>query len=267
MTESKSARLNSILSDLRSYVIAFSGGVDSSFLAFRSKSLGKVKMTTVTIRTPYMPDREINEAIEFTHTHGIEHNIIDVTFPEIIRHNPKDRCYLCKKTLFSGILNFAEEKGYRYVVDGTNADDKSEFRPGMRALGELSVRSPLAEAGLTKNDIRTLLRNEGLELWEKPSMACLMTRIPYETEVSEDMLRMIEKAEDVLFEGGYPGARVRAHGDVARIECLSGYLEKIIHDPNREVLISKLKKTGFRYISLDLEGYRTGSMNNVKHEK
>ncbi len=263
MTETKSLRLDSILTELRSFVIAFSGGVDSSFLAFRSKALKKVKMIAVTIRTPYMPDREINEAIEFTHTHNIEHQVINLSFPEIIRHNPPERCYLCKKTLFSKILDFASEKGYRFVVDGTNSDDKIEFRPGMRALGELSIRSPLAEAGLTKSDIRSLLKQAGLTLWDKPAMACLLTRIPYETEVNEDMIRMIEKAEDHLFEKGYPGTRVRIHGDLARIECLPGYLEKIINDPDRELIVNNLKKIGFRYISLDLEGYRTGSM---KHE-
>jgi uncharacterized protein len=261
MTDLKSIKLDSILNELKSYVIAFSGGVDSSFLAYRSKALERVKMVAVTIRTPYIPDREINEAVEFTHTYNIDHEIINVSFPDIIRHNPSDRCYLCKQILFRKILDFAETKGFRYVVDGTNTDDKGEFRPGLKALDELSVRSPLAEAGLSKNDIRTLLKSAGLSLWDKPAMACLLTRIPYETEVSEGMLRMIEKAEDLLFEKGYPGTRVRIHGDLARIECLPGYLEKIINDPGREVLVSNIKKIGFRYISLDLEGYRTGSMN------
>jgi uncharacterized protein len=261
MTETKSIKLDTILTELRSFVIAFSGGVDSSFLAFRSKALEKVKMIAVTIRTPYIPDREINEAIEFTSAHNIDHHIISVSFPEIIRHNPPDRCYLCKKTLFSKILDFASENGYKFVVDGTNNDDKDEFRPGLKALEEMSVRSPLAEAGLTKSDIRSLLKKEGLAIWDKPAMACLLTRIPYDTEVSEEMMRMIEKAEDVLFEKGFPGTRVRVHGDLARIECLPGYLEKIVNDPDREVLVSNLKKIGFRYISLDLEGYRTGSMN------
>ncbi len=261
MTDTKLIKLDSILNELKSYAIAFSGGADSSFLAFRSKMLEKVKMVAVTIRTPYIADREINEAIEFTQSHNIDHEIINVSFPEIIRLNPPERCYLCKKALFSKIQDLAEAKGFKYVVDGTNSDDKGEFRPGLKALTELSVRSPLAEAGLTKNEIRTLLKEAGLSLWDKPAMACLLTRIPYETEISEEMLRMIEKAEDLLLEKGYPGARVRIHGDLARIECLPGYLEKIVNDPGREVLVSNIKKIGFRYISLDLEGYRTGSMN------
>jgi len=261
MTDTKSTKLDSILTELKSFVIAFSGGVDSSFLAFRSMTLERVKMTAVTIRTPYMPDREINEAIEFTRLHEINHQIINVSFPEIIRYNPPERCYLCKKTLFSKIKDFASEGGYKYVVDGTNLDDKGDSRPGLKALAELSVRSPLAEAGLTKKEIRTLSKKAGLPLWDKPAMACLLTRIPYDTEISEEMLRMIEKAEDLLFEKGFPGTRIRVHGDLARIECLPGYLEKIINDPDRENLVSNLKKIGFRYISLDLEGYRTGSMN------
>jgi uncharacterized protein len=261
MTETKSAKLDSILKDLKSSVIAFSGGVDSSFLVHRAKSLSIPRVIAVTIRSPYMPAREINEATEFAATQGINHKIIEVEFPEIIRHNPLERCYLCKRALFNKIMEYAVENGYKHVVDGTNADDTKEFRPGLRALTELSVRSPLAEAGLTKKDIRELLMKSGLSIHDKPAMACLMTRIPYDTEVSEGMLRMIEKAEDYLFEKGFPGARVRIHGDIARIECIPGYMEKMINDPERELIVKNLKEIGFRYISLDLEGYKTGSMN------
>jgi uncharacterized protein len=267
MTEAKSIKLNSILKDLRSFVVAFSGGVDSSFLLYRAHSLGNLKLMAVTIRTPYMPEREINEAVDFTSSRGINHHIIDVPFPEIIRHNPADRCYLCKKTLFSKIADYAKNNEFDYILDGTNADDSSDYRPGLRALKEMSVMSPLAEAGLTKMEIREFSRKEGLPLWDKPAMACLLTRIPYETVVSEGMLRMIEQAEDFLFEKGYYGTRVRIHGDTARIECMPGYLEKIVRDPDRELVVNHLKKIGFRYISLDLEGYRTGSMNPEKLEK
>ncbi len=261
MTENKSNKLDSILTDLKSFVVAFSGGVDSSFLSYRAHLLRNVKMVAVTVRTPYVPEREINEAREFTAAHGISHNIIDMSFPEIIRHNPVDRCYLCKKTLFGKIAEFASENGYRYIVDGTNSDDTSYFRPGIKALKEMAVKSPLAEAELTKQEIRELSRKEGLPLWDKPAMACLLTRIPYETEVSEKVLRMIEQAEDHLLEKGYPGTRVRVHGDVIRIECMPGYIEKIVNDPERKQIVANLKKIGFRYISLDLEGYRTGSMD------
>jgi uncharacterized protein len=261
MTENKSNKLDSILTDLKSFVVAFSGGVDSTFLIYRAHLLRNIKMIAVTVRTPYVPEREINEAREFTAAHGISHNIIDMSFPEIIRHNPVDRCYLCKKTLFGKIAEFASENGYRYIVDGTNSDDTSYFRPGIKALKEMAVKSPLAEAELTKQEIRELSRKEGLPLWDKPAMACLLTRIPYETEVSEKVLKMIEQAEDHLLEKGYPGTRVRVHGDVIRIECMPGYIEKIVNDPERKQIVANLKKIGFRYISLDLEGYRTGSMD------
>jgi pyridinium-3,5-biscarboxylic acid mononucleotide sulfurtransferase len=260
MTDNKITKLDIILKDLRSFVIAFSGGVDSSFLLHRAQSLRNLKIVAVTIRTPYIPEREINEAIAFTKFHGIDHKIIDVAFPEIIRHNPVERCYLCKKILFNKILDFARDNGFRHILDGTNADDKGEIRPGLKALKEMSVVSPLADAGLTKKEIRTLAQKAGLEFWDKPAMACLLTRIQYDTEISDGILRMIEEAEDLLLESGYPGTRVRVHGDIARIECMPGYLEKIIHDPSREHLVDNLKKIGFRYISLDLEGYRTGSM-------
>ena len=261
MTEAKFIKLDTILKELQSFVVAFSGGVDSSFLVHRAKKLGKVRMIAITIRTPYIPAREVNEAVDFVKSQEIDHKILDLEFPQIIKHNPKERCYLCKKILFTKIAEYAVENGYKYVIDGTNADDKGDYRPGLKALSELSVRSPLAEAGITKNDIRGALQKEGLTLWNKPAMACLLTRIPYETEVSEGILRMVEKAEDYLFERGYPGTRVRLHGEVARIECLPGYLNKIINDPEREQIVANLKEIGFRYISLDLEGYRTGSMN------
>jgi pyridinium-3,5-biscarboxylic acid mononucleotide sulfurtransferase len=267
MTEDKLIKLYSIIRDLKSFVIAFSGGVDSSFLAYTTNSISNLKIVAVTIRTPYMAVLEINEAIEFAKAHNLKHKILDISFPEIVRHNPVERCYFCKNILFSKISEYAIENGYSYIIDGTNADDLMTHRPGLKALNELSVRSPLAEAGITKREIRDFLMKEGLKIWDKPSKACLLTRIPYDTEVSEGMLRMIENAEGYLFEKGYPGTRVRVHNDIARIECMPGYLEKIINDPERKLIVSNLKKIGFRYISLDLEGYRSGSMDITPEEK
>jgi pyridinium-3,5-biscarboxylic acid mononucleotide sulfurtransferase len=261
VTETKLLRLHSILKELRSFAVAFSGGVDSSFLLHQAQLVRKTGIIAITIRTPYIPAREIEEAIEFTKTYNIKHKILDIEFPEIIRTNPIERCYLCKKRLFSELLNYAKENNYINIVDGTNADDTGDFRPGMKALTEMGIRSPLLESGFTKKDIREVSKKEGLDIWNKPAMACLLTRIPYDTEVKEGLLRMIEKAENLLFESGYPGTRVRVHGEVVRIECLPGFIEKIIHNPDREHIISNLKKIGFRYISLDLEGYRTGSSN------
>jgi len=264
--DQKSSKLDSILKDLNSIVVAFSGGVDSSFLLHRAHTVRKSGIIAITIRTPYIPSREIDEAIEFTHSFGIKHKIIDIPFPEMIRNNPIDRCYLCKKTIFTDLLNFAKENNYKFVIDGTNADDTGDFRPGIAALKELGIRSPLLEAGLTKKDIRELSRKADLNIWDKPAMACLLTRIPYNTVINEGALRLVEEAENMLFELGYPGTRVRLHGDLARIECMPGYIEKIIHNPDKESIISNLKKIGFRYVSLDLEGYRTGSSNPEKRE-
>ncbi|MCU0455178.1 MAG: ATP-dependent sacrificial sulfur transferase LarE [Bacteroidales bacterium] len=267
MKENKSRHLTAILEELKSFVIAFSGGVDSTFLAWMASRARGCKMTTVTIRTPYMPEREIREAVEFTTVHGISNTILDIDFPEIIRHNPPERCYLCKSLLFSKITAYAESNGYRYILDGTNADDLGDDRPGLKALRELSVRSPLAEAGITKQEIREYLREDGLTVWDKPAMACLLTRIPYGTEVKEGILRMTERAEEYLLQRGYPGTRVRVHGDVARIECMPGYLLKLANDTEREQIVADLKNLGFRYISLDLEGYRSGSMNTETRKK
>jgi uncharacterized protein len=182
----------------------------------------------------------------------------------VIRQNPIERCYLCKKLLFNHIRTFADNNKYDFIVDGSNADDNRDFRPGLKALGEMGIRSPLLESGLVKSDIRELSKDSGLSTWDKPAYACLLTRIPYNTEVTTEDLRKVEEAEMYLFEQGFPGTRVRIHGDIARIECLPGYLIKIIHDPEREHIIDNLKKIGFRYISLDLEGYRTGSLNPDK---
>jgi pyridinium-3,5-biscarboxylic acid mononucleotide sulfurtransferase len=259
MIEDKTKKLDAILKELKSFVVAFSGGVDSSFLLYRAHSLKGIEIMGATIKTPYIPESELGEAVEFAKLHGINHRIINLHFPETVRNNPADRCYICKKILFSELVTFAGENGFRYVIDGTNADDTNVYRPGLRALQELGIRSPLQEAGLTKKDIREMLRKEGLPVADKPALACLLTRIPYNTTVSEGMLKMIEQAEYFLLNKGFPGARVRMHGDLARIECLPDHFERIIQNPDKEHIINSLKKIGFRYVSLDLEGYRSGS--------
>lgn len=259
MTENKRDKLDRLLIDLNSFVVGFSGGVDSSYLLLRAHSLLKEKVMGVTLRTPYMPDSEIEEASGFARAHKINHRIIELQFPDQIRNNPPDRCYICKKILFDQLLRFAAANGFAYVADGSNADDAGSHRPGLRALRELSIRSPLMEAGLTKQEIRDLLRLEGLDIADKPSMACLLTRIPYNTTISPGMLKMAEQAEEFFSAAGYPGTRVRVHGDLARIECLPSYLGKMAQQPERELIVAGLKKIGFRYVSLDLEGYRSGS--------
>lgn len=266
MNVDKKKHLDSILKEIQSFVVAFSGGVDSTLLLHTAHNLGSVNYMGVTIRTPYIPAIEIDEAVEYAKKYNIKHQVIDLSFPESIRNNPVDRCYLCKKILFSELLSFASAKGYKYIVEGTNADDTKDYRPGLRALGELGVRSPLLEAGLTKNEIRELLKENGLAVWDKPAMACLLTRIPYETAINETILEMVEKAEQILHEKGYTGSRVRIHGDIARIECRPDDFGRLIRSSEREYITGNLKKAGFRFVTLDLEGYRTGSLNPEKNK-
>ncbi len=246
---------------MNSFVVAFSGGVDSTFLVHRASQVKKIRFIAVTITTPYIPAHEIQEARDFCLNSGIDHKVIEVAFPGSIRNNPVERCYFCKKELFGQINKFAAGNKFKFVIDGTNDDDATDFRPGIKALKEMSVRSPLQEAGLTKQEIRDASSEAGLATWSKPSNACLLTRIPYNTIVTAEDLIKIEKAEQYLFERGFYGARVRIHGNIARIECMPGYLSRLVNDPEREQLINSLKKIGFRFISLDLEGYRTGSLN------
>ncbi len=189
--------------------IAFSGGVDSAFLLHAAyEALGE-KMIALTINSPYVPDWEIEEAAKIAKDKSIEHHIIDVPVPEQIMNNPGDRCYLCKTLIFKILIEFAQKKGYKYIADGTNADDSHEHRPGMKALRELKVISPLQDAGFTKTDIREASREMGLYTWEKPAYACLLTRIPYNTKVDDEILRRIERSETYLIGLGIRAVRVR----------------------------------------------------------
>jgi len=246
---------------LGSVAVAFSGGVDSTFLLRAAKEALGDKVVAITIVSPYIPKWEVEEAIEITKNMNIMHKFIEVPILEEIRTNPKERCYLCKKNIFSMIIEEAREQNINFVLDGTNADDTKDYRPGIRALKELNIKSPLLENNLTKEDIRILSKELGLQTWDKPAYACLLSRIPYDEEIKIEELNKIERSEKYLMSLGFKGVRVRSHRDLARIELQKKDIMKVFNDKLMEPISKELKSFGYKYVTLDLEGYKMGSLN------
>lgn len=266
--EKKLEKLKEILSGLESVAIAFSGGVDSTFLLKVAKQALGDRVIAVTATSSTYPQREFNEAKKYAEEIGVKHIIIESEELEIegFSKNPVNRCYYCKTELFSKIHNVAKENGIKYVVDGSNADDTGDYRPGMKAARELGVISPLMDAGLTKNDIRALSKAMGLETWDKPSFACLSSRFPYGNEINISKLSMVEQAEQFLLDLGFRQVRVRHHGEIARIEVSQEERCKFFDLNTMDHIGGKFKEIGFTYVTLDILGYRTGSMNEVLSE-
>jgi len=259
----KEQALCDTLVSLESVIVAYSGGVDSSYLAYiASRTLGD-RAVAVTADSPSYPERHRQLAIQIARDFGLRHEIIhtsELERPEY-RANPSNRCYYCKHELYTHLSAIARERGIPVVADGSNADDRGDYRPGRQAAREFGVRSPLDEVNLTKDEIRELSRRAGLPTWDEPASACLSSRIPYHSEVTDEKLRAIEAAETAIRSLGFRVFRVRHHDDLARIEIARAEMPRALEPDTAAAIVRALKEVGYKYVSLDLQGYRMGSLN------
>lgn len=264
--EEKLEKLKNLLRDLKKVAIAFSGGVDSTFLLKIAKDVLGENVLAITLISPLFPEEEIKEAKNIAKSLGVKHILVEnstLLNNEEFINNPPDRCYICKKSNFQKILEIAKENNINYVLDGTNIDDLDDYRPGRKALKELNILSPLFEVGFTKDEIRQLSQALLLPTSNKPSLACLATRIPYGKKLEIEKLRRIDEGEKLLRKLGFSQVRLRDHEDIARIEIEKEKLSLILEENIKEKIINNLKNLGYKFITIDLEGYKTGSMNKT----
>ena len=261
LAEAGFQRLLELLRGLDSVAVACSGGLDSSLLLAAAQMALGDRVLALTVVTPYMAVEEIVDAKALTAQLGVQHRVLELPMPAEIAHNPPDRCYLCKRALFAELKSVASREGFAWLADGSNRDDLDDYRPGMRALRELDIRSPLLEADLGKAEIRRYARALNLPVWDKPASACLLTRLPYGTKVRFELLRRVETAESALRALEFGTVRVRCHDDLARIEVDRADLTRLLDENVGSKVVAALTGCGFRYVTLDLQGYRMGSFN------